>query len=58
LTHESESTPYLHWLRAVRPGTSIRILPQAGHFSMLERAEAVTVLLRDFARDAHIEGSG
>jgi pimeloyl-ACP methyl ester carboxylesterase len=58
LTHESESTPYLDWLRAVRPRTSIRILPQTGHFSMLERAEAVTGLLRDFARNAHIEGSG
>jgi pimeloyl-ACP methyl ester carboxylesterase len=61
LTHEGESTPYLDWLRAGHPGTSIRILPQTGHFSMLERAEAVTGLLRDFARDAHkarIKGSG
>jgi pimeloyl-ACP methyl ester carboxylesterase len=61
LTHAGQSTPYLDWLRAVRPGTSVRILPRTGHFSMLERAEAVTGLLRDFAHDAHsarIEGSG
>jgi pimeloyl-ACP methyl ester carboxylesterase len=60
LTRENESTPYLDWLRAVRPQTRIRILPDTGHFSMLERAEAVTTLLRGFAsevRNARIQGS-
>jgi pimeloyl-ACP methyl ester carboxylesterase len=58
---ENETTPYLDWLRSVRSGTRIRILPHTGHFSMLEHAEAVTRLLRGFVKDAQharSEGSG
>jgi pimeloyl-ACP methyl ester carboxylesterase len=61
LAREDEGTPYLDWLRTIRPQTRIRLLPDTGHFSMLERAEAVTDILRGFASDARrtgIEGSG
>jgi pimeloyl-ACP methyl ester carboxylesterase len=48
LAREDETTPYLDFLRAVRPGLAVRVLPATGHFSMLERPEAVTALIRDF----------
>lgn len=54
LIHEDESTPYLDFLKSVRGdgcgGLEIVILPQTGHFSMLERPGRVTQLLRDFAK--------
>jgi pimeloyl-ACP methyl ester carboxylesterase len=50
LTHTAERTPYLDWLCAVRPQTSMRVLPGTGHFIMLERSEVVTGIIRDFAR--------
>ena len=52
LRHGEDSTPFLDFLRQVRPATTIRILPETGHFSMLERPEAVTALIRDFGLSA------
>lgn len=43
-----QSTPFLDFLREVRPTAEIQILPDTGHFSMLERPETVSALIRDF----------
>jgi pimeloyl-ACP methyl ester carboxylesterase len=56
LTHAAERTPYLDWLCALHPGTSLRVLPETGHFIMLERPALVTGIIRDFARDAETSG--
>jgi len=48
LTRAAETTPYLNFVKAVRPGVKIKILTGAGHFSMLERSDEVTSMIRDF----------
>ncbi|MCB2073792.1 MAG: alpha/beta hydrolase [Novosphingobium sp.] len=52
LFSESETTPYLEFLKSVRPDLEVTILPDTGHFSMLERPERVTGLIREFAMRA------
>lgn len=47
-----ETSPYLDGLRAALPGLQVAVLPETGHFSMMERPDAVTALIRDFARAA------
>jgi pimeloyl-ACP methyl ester carboxylesterase len=44
-----ESSPYLDGLRALVPRLATAVLPETGHFSMMERPETVTALIRDFA---------
>jgi pimeloyl-ACP methyl ester carboxylesterase len=44
-----ETTPYLEFLRGALPQLEVTILPQAGHFTMMERAAEVTAALRQFA---------
>jgi pimeloyl-ACP methyl ester carboxylesterase len=56
LDRTDERTPYLDWLCALHPGTSLRVLPRTGHFIMLERPALVTGIIRDFARDAETSG--
>lgn len=48
LVREDETTPWLDFLRTVRPAAGVRVLPATGHFSMLERPQAVTALIREF----------
>jgi pimeloyl-ACP methyl ester carboxylesterase len=48
LTDQTETTPYLDFVKAARAGVQVKILTGAGHFSMLERADEVTSLIRDF----------
>jgi pimeloyl-ACP methyl ester carboxylesterase len=43
-----ESSPYLDGLRALVPALTTAVLPDTGHFSMMEQADAVTALIRDF----------
>jgi pimeloyl-ACP methyl ester carboxylesterase len=52
LANAAQSTPYLDFLRAARPEIETVILPETGHFSMLERPERVSALIRDFASKA------
>lgn len=47
-----ETSPYLDGLRDALPRLSVRVLPDTGHFSMMERPEEVTALIRDVARAA------
>ena len=42
------ATPYLDFLRQARPDIAVHILPETGHFSMLEKPLAVAKLIRDF----------
>lgn len=51
LKHTGESTPYLDFLKCVRPGLKVSILPETGHFSMLERPHAVTELIHNFSTE-------
>jgi pimeloyl-ACP methyl ester carboxylesterase len=44
------SSPYLDWLRSVVPLLTTVVLPETGHFSMLERPETITELIRDFGQ--------
>lgn len=44
----ADTTPYLDFLKTVRPGLDVKILPGTGHFSMLERPAEVTALIREF----------
>jgi pimeloyl-ACP methyl ester carboxylesterase len=59
LRSADETTPYLDFLRAILPKVAVRVLPDTGHFSMLEKGEVVTALVREFglaawrARAAH-----
>ncbi len=39
---------FAHRLREVIPGAELALIPDAGHFSMLDRPEAVTRELSDF----------
>jgi pimeloyl-ACP methyl ester carboxylesterase len=48
LDREDETTPFLDFLRGVRPSLAVRVLPRTGHFSMLEQPETVTAWIRDF----------
>lgn len=48
LSREDETTPFLDFLRAARPNLAVQVLPRTGHFSMLERPETVTALIREF----------
>lgn len=50
LTAKEETTPYLEFLKSACPQLQAVILPECGHFSMLERPDRVTALIRDFAR--------
>jgi 3-oxoadipate enol-lactonase len=44
-----ETSPYLDHLRAAVPGLEVKILTDTGHFSMMERPQEVTAILRDVA---------
>lgn len=50
LTAADETTPYLTFLKGVRPKLDVRVLPHTGHFSMLERPGEVSALIAAFAR--------
>jgi len=52
LASEGESTPYLDFLRSARPDLETIILPETGHFSMLEKPREVSTLIRGFGRRA------
>jgi 3-oxoadipate enol-lactonase len=48
LTLGATTTPYLDSVKAARPDVEIKILTGVGHFSMLERSDEVTAMIRDF----------
>jgi 3-oxoadipate enol-lactonase len=48
LTRSAQTTPYLDFIRAALPDAEIRTLTGTGHFSMLERCDEVTTMIRDF----------
>jgi 3-oxoadipate enol-lactonase len=48
LTPGAKTTPYLDSVKAARPDAEIKILTDVGHFSMLERSDEVTSMIRDF----------
>jgi pimeloyl-ACP methyl ester carboxylesterase len=48
LNRETDTTPYLDFIRNAHKRIDIRILPDTGHFSMLERPDEVTALIRGF----------
>lgn len=43
-----ETSPYLDSLRGQMPQLTVQILPATGHFSMMERPDEVTALIRAF----------
>jgi len=45
-----ESSPYLDFLREALPQLEVSVLPNAGHFTMLERPETVAGLIHAFAQ--------
>lgn len=45
---DRESSPYLDHLRKALPLLEVKILPETGHFSMMERPGEVTAMLREF----------
>lgn len=48
----AETSPYLDGLRALVPRLAIEIVPDTGHFSMMERPAQVTALIRAFGMAA------
>lgn len=57
LLDADETTPFLDFLRTVRPGVTVRVLPNTGHFSMLEQADVVTSLIEAFGLAACNRGT-
>lgn len=57
LTADTPGTPYLDFLRSIRPDIAIQIMPETGHFSMLEKPFEVARLIRDFCARAMSFGS-
>ena len=51
LTGADTRTPYLDFLKEARPALQTRILPDTGHFIMLERPEETARIIRDFAQE-------
>lgn len=49
LEEDAAGTPYLDYLKTIRPDIEVAILPHTGHFAMLERPAEVTALIRAFA---------
>jgi pimeloyl-ACP methyl ester carboxylesterase len=48
------SSPYLQFMRQALPQLRVTILPDAGHFTMLERSSDVTAAIREFtSRQQH-----
>lgn len=48
LESESDTTPYLDFLRRTVPQVETKVLIRTGHFSMMERPRDVTALIQDF----------
>jgi pimeloyl-ACP methyl ester carboxylesterase len=54
LKQDTKTTPYLDFVRSARPDLVVRILPNVGHFSMLEKSDEVTSLINDFGMAAFL----
>jgi pimeloyl-ACP methyl ester carboxylesterase len=50
LQSANETSRYLDYLRAAVPRAEIRVIPQAGHFNMMEKPAEVAEAVADFAR--------
>ena len=46
LVDQNATTPYLEFLKRALPQLTVAVLPETGHFSMLEKPDAVNALLR------------
>jgi pimeloyl-ACP methyl ester carboxylesterase len=56
LTADARSTPYLDYLRHHVPSLNTIVLPQVGHFSMLEAPGEISRAIRNFARSVGPRG--